>query len=66
MGSIQFLESSCCRGALGRFQYHSLSPYTCRSIGNFYDAFVLLCLTPILFTMYRIFVSMYFVTLCQI
>ncbi len=41
----------------------SLSMFACRSPSNFYDAFVVLCLTPWLLVLYNVSISKYFATL---
>ncbi len=56
-GFYAICEVLCCKGTLKGLQHHNEPPYAYKSIGSRCDAFILLCVMPMLFITYCIFIS---------
>ncbi len=66
VGFMMFMESFIIKTLQKDLNTITSLPSACRSINNFCDAFVLLCLAPMLFIVYHIFISKYFAILCWV
>jgi hypothetical protein len=63
MDFMPFVRSFVAKAFKKDFNIIMNPPYAYKSIGSHCNAFVLLCVMPMLFITYRIFISMYLVTL---